>query len=193
MAPKTQPRPAGAKDVPPDVDVNALVDEKLEAFAGVQAKAMEDMEGRMTGALENLAHEVVQALSAVGQAQAQAVSGEPVEPLDPSELHPGLPEGTVRFWSPFKEYRIFVDRGSTIVIDNKPVVYPTKYVEFTNGIADVSDEASIEYLRNHPDLGTDFFEDPTAMPMAQVGITEGPRSTGTARRTRPEAELAAKL
>lgn len=104
----------------------------------------------------------------------------------------GLPEGTFRFWSKYRDYGIVIEAAGRFVIDGRPVLQLGKRVDFNRGIFDTDDAQLAEYLRTHKDHGIDFYEAPDAQPHAGPTVVDGPKTSGSRRPEKPQ-ELAARL
>jgi hypothetical protein len=134
---------------------------------------------------------------ATQQEQIDALSRSPKpETAAPAERSRGLPKGVVRFFSKYKDLGVWMRPAVRTIIDGRLHVDPGRFLEFSNGIYDTSDEAEIEFLRNHEGdmvgIGVDYIEDPFAQPHAGPEVKEGPRTSDRSPRTKP-AELAARV
>lgn len=103
-----------------------------------------------------------------------------------------LKEGVTRFRSTIKDFTTFVSEGGSYFDQNKGrlITIKAKAIMFENGVYDADPEET-EHLRelianNDPHV----FEDPMALPLQGVGVTEGVR---TADQVNPVAELSARL
>ncbi len=115
----------------------------------------------------------------------------PAEPRAPRVL----PEGTFRFWSPYKDYAIWIEPAGRMVVDGRPHHNYGKLASFSQGIFDTDDAGVADYLRNHKVHGSEFVEAADAQPHAGVTVIDGPKTSGMTARTdeRPAAELSVPL
>jgi hypothetical protein len=179
---------------PEDPRFEAL-EQKIETGLDAMMQGVNELGRKFAEGMVAMDEKVNLALAQAQQPQAAAQA--PSRP--PEEVIRHVAEGTVRFFSPIKEYAVIVEHGGTTILNGRSVPLPFRKLEFHNGILDLNVERNaedIELLRNlrNPDtgvayLGTDYFEDPTAMPLPGPVITDGPRGTATARPEKP-AELA---
>jgi hypothetical protein len=136
---------------------------------------------------------------ATQQEQINALSRSPEPESAPPVESPrsrGLPEGVVRFFSKYKDLGVWMRPAVRTIIDGRLHGDPGRFLEFSDGIYDTSDEAEIDFLRSHKGdgfgIGADYIEDPLAQPHAGPEVKEGPRTSDRSPRTKP-AELAARV
>jgi len=132
-------------------------------------------------------------IMAVQQDQLTALQDKTPSQVTYNEPEPeGLPDGTVRFFSPYREYGIVIKSGGRYEVDGRVVIREGKRVDFSNGIYDTNDPETIEFLRTHAAHGKEFVESPDAQPHAGPQVVDGPKTTGSSQR-QPQPELSARL
>jgi hypothetical protein len=169
------------------------------------AERVDYIENRLAGIDENLQlmgqalGDMAQAIGQIAEAQTQVAQAVPARPLagtqPPEELIVSLPEGMVRFFSPFKSYRVVLETQKNLLVDGQPMQLRQREVHFENGIADVTEQEAAE-LEAHEEYGKDFWRDPTARPHGVPNVVEGPKGAGRPVREserRPQTELVVPL
>jgi hypothetical protein len=151
---------------------------------------------RLEAAVSKIADAVVAQSKRVTElAERPAASASAEAQARPEELPPGvqpLPDGTVRFWSRFKEYGIWLRPFQRSIIDGKIFDDRGHFIQFSNGLFDTNDEEEITFLRSCDDFARGIIlEDPTARPHPGPIVIDGPK--GTAHTPRAREELTARL
>lgn len=104
-----------------------------------------------------------------------------------------LPEGTKRYWSVFAEPLFIRQAGRRIMINGSLVNEPMIGADFSGHVFETSDPEMIEWLDNHPEYGSSFWQDATAKKRhSDVQVVEGVRTTEPPVRP-PRAPLAAPM
>lgn len=154
--------------------------------------------------------EIAKAVNVLSESQRKLVEDverlkNPSLPPPPEDLEPpALPDGTVRFFSPKKEYQIGVEDEISIIADGRVVrqkITPGKVsqgsttarmIHFQDHIRDFhlpEDEAVVEYLMNHPDYGVDFVIDSSAIARTtRAKVVEGTRGMKPEHQPAPSLE-----
>lgn len=128
---------------------------------------------------------------------AASLEAHPAQPAAPAPS-PGaplttLPDGTVRFRTTHKDFRVRRKAGKKVVIDNEVVRTSDEWIAFSQGLYDTKDPEEIEFLRNRPYFGRTLFEDASARPRRGVRVIVGPKSSGSHARAEPRRTLAARI
>jgi hypothetical protein len=164
---------------------------KPEPTLGERFDRLEGVVGKLAGAVA-AQQKTIAALAERPATPAPADAQAPAAEEPPPGIQT-LPEGTVRFFSPFKLYGIWMERAEKIIVDGRAHHNHGRFIEFNNGIYETSDEHEIEFLRNCSDFGRNVIEDPTAQPHPGPTVVEGPRTTPQHPTGRAREELAARL
>jgi hypothetical protein len=111
----------------------------------------------------------------------------PSLPPPPEDLAPQpLPEGVTRFQSKYRNYSISYEDTNEAIVGGQVVVQPAavrkttkkgdpKVLHFNDFVADVTDPALVEYLKQHPDYGVDFVINNLSTPVNPTKVEAGPR------------------
>lgn len=72
-----------------------------------------------------------------------------------------------RFISPSKNLRLVMKPMRRQIVEGVPFLMPGKAIKFSNGVYETDDEKELQFLRNHPVFGRDFFETKIAQPVVE--------------------------
>ena len=103
---------------------------------------------------------------------------------------PTLPEGAKRYRSKFTELDVVKEGAHKIIIDGQPITRGAIVAQFSGNVYQTDDPEMIAFLDNHPDNGTEFVEDPTAIRNhGDVDVSSGPRQSEQSARNPLEVPL----
>lgn len=131
--------------------------------------ALAEGQAEIHGALERIAGLLVAQEQAKVEARAEAAAA---AAEDHGIQFTELPEGVTRFYSPIRNYRIARVPGWQENVQGRIINHPQLWVDFNNGIADCNEEETA-FLLDRPELGHDFWPDPTAVPQTGPVIRDG--------------------